>query len=435
MRGLCLLLLTFASSPAAFSQTPMRYDSALVRGMTGNYQIAAGRIISIGPFDEADGWLAFFDSRTHRTGILFAQNDTLLFTSDSIRAVVRSGGLQWDEAGRSGFARRLNDIRQENVFFYSEGVRLAGTITLPAKAGRHPAVVLIHGCCGTVPTRDFGYWSAYLAHHGFAVLAFDRRGGGQSGGEFLTASYSDLANDVLGGLDLLASRPDIDARRIGFYGMSNGGYVAPLAAARAHGRVAFVAVRSGSARRVGGNIDYEVGNDLRSAGFDEQSVITAVSLRRRVTDFVSDRPAISTAAWDSLKRDVESYQKEKWFAISRTAWVPHVSPADSAGAAFLDALRRQWAFDPQPYWKQVRTPIYIMLGALDRSVPTAESAAAFRALFKNAGNDGARVRIFPTGNHGLLMARTGFDSEARTLRYFEPEFQSSLVAWMRQVVR
>jgi dienelactone hydrolase len=435
MRPVCMLLLALASAPVALSQTPMKYDSAVVRSMTGNYQVAADRIISIGPFDEADGWLAFFDSKTHRAGILFAQNDTVLYTNDSVRVVVRHGGLQWDEAGSSGFARRLNDIRQENVSFYSEGVRLAGTITVPAKARRQPAVVLIHGCCGTIPTRDFGYWSAYLAHHGFAVLAFDRRGGGQSGGDFLTASYSDLANDVLAGVALLASRPDIDARRIGLYGMSNGGYVAPLAAARAPGRIAFVAVRSGSARVVGGNIDYEVGNDLRSAGFDEQSVATAVSLRRRVTDFVIDRPTISVAAWDSLKRDVESYQKEKWFAMSRTAWVPRISPADSAGAAFIDALRRQWAFDPLPYWKQVRTPVYIMLGALDRSVPAAESAAAFRALFDEAGNRSARVRVFPTGNHGLLQASNGFDREARTLRYFEPEFQSGLVAWMRQVIR
>src|SRR5688572_1081033 len=164
MRRLGMLLLALASAPVAFSQTPMKYDSARILGMTGNYQIAADRIISIGPFDEADGWLAFFDSKTHRTGILFAQTDTVFYTNDSIRAVVRYGGLQWDEAGSSGFARRLNDIRQENVSFYSEGVRLAGTITVPAKAGRHPAVVLIHGCCGIIPTRDFGYWSAYLAH-------------------------------------------------------------------------------------------------------------------------------------------------------------------------------------------------------------------------------------------------------------------------------
>jgi hypothetical protein len=186
---------------------------------------------------------------------------------------------------------------------------------------------------------------------------------------------------------------------------------------------------------VGSNIEYEVANDLRSRGFDEQSVSIAVALRRRVTDFVSDRPAMSSAAWDSLKREVESHQEEKWFGISRAGWVPRISPADSAGAAFIDALRRDWAFDPQPYWRQVHTPIYIMLGALDRSVPTTETAAAFRALFKEAGNQRARVRVFPTGNHGLLVARSGFDHEAGTLRYFEPEFQSGLVAWMREVTR
>lgn len=117
--------------------------------------------------------------------------------------------------------------------------------------GWHPAIILIHGAGGTIPTRDFGYWSSFFSGHGVAVLAFDKRGGGASSGDANTATYEDLADDVLAGLTYLQSRSVIDADRIGFYGTSNGGYIAPLAAARSQDRVAFIAVRSGSARRVG----------------------------------------------------------------------------------------------------------------------------------------------------------------------------------------
>ncbi len=89
----------------------MAYDSAAVRRLAGNYRIAPDRVISMGPMDEAGGWLAFFDSRTRRGGILYALSDTVFFTGPSfgidypiaIRADVRLDargdvrGLTWRE--------------------------------------------------------------------------------------------------------------------------------------------------------------------------------------------------------------------------------------------------------------------------------------------------------------------------------------------------
>ena len=432
----------------------LAYDSAFVRSLAGNYEIAPNHIISMGPLDEAGGWLAFFDNKTLRTGILYALTDSTFFSGPSygidypitVRASVRRDaagkidGIVWREVGSgkrqaTRLARRLNDVSiEKNVSFTNAGVRLVGDLTLPNTAGRHPAVILIHGCCGSKPTRDFGYWSSYLAHHGIAVLAYDRRGGGASGGDFNSATYEDVAGDVVAGFDMLTQRADIDPKRIGVFGMSNGGYVAPLAVVRSGGRIAFVVVRSGSSRRVGDNIDYEVGNDLRARDFDSITVQRAVALRRRVTDFVIDRPVISAAAWDSLRAEVKAVRNEPWFNWSRVIWVLYVTPADSGGAAYINSLRRSWSYDPIPLWSQVKAPIYIMLGGLDRSVPTAEAAPAFRNVFRESGNPDATVRVFPRGNHGLLAAKTGFDDEARFLSYFLPAFQESVVSWIRKRV-
>ena len=437
----------------------LAYDSAFVRSLAGNYALAPNHIISIGPLDEADGWLSFFDNQTLRGGILYALSDSTFFSGPSygidypiaIRASLRrdAGGrvsaLLWSDSAREagkkrgaiskGLARRLNDFTVEkDVSFKNGDVRLVGDLTLPTTSGPHPAVILIHGCCGSKPTRDFGYWSTYLANHGIAVLAYDRRGGGASGGDFNSATYDDVAGDVVAGFDMLARRADIDPKRIGVFGMSNGGYVAPLAAVRSGGRIAFVVVRAGSARRVGNNIDYEVGNDLRSHGFDSIAVRRGVELRRRVTDFVLDRPVISVAAWDSLRAEIKAVRSEPWYPWTRTIWVLYASPADSGGAAYINSLRRSWSYDPVPFWRQVKVPVYIMLGGLDRSVPTAESAPVFRRVFRESRNRDATVRVYPSGNHGLLAARTGFDDEARYLSYYLPGFQDSVVSWIRRHV-
>ena len=435
----------------------LAYDSAFVRSLAGNYALGPDHIISMGPLDEAGGWLAFFDNKTLRGGILYALSDSTFFSGPSygidypiaIRASVRRdaggrvNGLLWKREAGSGkreavsksLARRLNDFTVEkDVSFLNGDVRLVGDLTLPNRPGPHPAVILIHGCCGSKPTRDFGYWSTYLAQHGIAVLAYDRRGAGASGGDFNSATYEDVAGDVVAGFDMLARRADIDAKRTGVFGMSNGGYVAPLAAVRSGGRIAFIVVRSGSARRVGDNIDYEVGNDLRSHGFDSVAVEHGVELRRRVTNFVLDRPVITVAAWDSLRGEIRAVRSEPWYSWTRTIWVLYASPADSGGAAFINSLRRSWSYDPIPFWRQVEVPIYIMLGGLDRSVPTAEAAPAFRRVFKESGNRDATVRVFPSGNHGLLKARTGFDDEARYLDHYLPGFQDSVASWIMRHV-
>lgn len=421
------------------------YDSSAVRRLAGNYRVAADRMLSMGPMDEADGWLAFFDSRTRRGGILYGLSETAFFTGPTFRIdypiAIRAdfqldaGGkvraLVWQERGLPHReAVYLDDHYSEDVTFQNGPVQLAGTVTVPKGAGRHPAVILIHGAGGITPTRDFGYWSSYFAGHGLAVLAFDKRGGGTSGGNAFTATYEDLADDVLAGLGYLQTRSDIDPEQIGFYGTSNGGYIAPLAAARSGGRVAFITVRSGSARRVGDNIAYEVGNDLRSQGFSDADVAKGVAIRQRVTDFVLSRPVLTTLAWDSLKAEVGVVAKEPWFPWARVAWVPLVSPTDSMGAAFLNKLRAEWQYDPIPYWRTVRVPVYIMLGELDKSVPSAESASLLRGALADAGNHDATVRVFERGNHGLLESTSGYDREVDELVYYVPGFQDSLIRWI-----
>lgn len=427
----------------------MKYDSALVRPLAGNYRISAKRVISMGPMDEAGGWLSFFDSETRRGGILYAMSDSVFFTGPSfgvdspvvIRATVRRTkagnitGIQWHEVGQSPReAQRLDDYRQEDVVFNNGSVKLAGNLAVPRGAGRHPAVILIHGAGGTIPTRDFGYWSAYLAGHGIAVLAFDKRGGGASTGDANTATYEDLADDVLAGLTMLQKRNDIDPRRIGLLGMSNGGYIAPLAAQRSNGRVAFITVRAGSARRVGNNIAYELENDLRSEGYTDAEVRRGVAIRQRVTDFVISHPKITTQSWDSLKAEVAAVGNERWYQWSRVLWVPHINPADAGAVAYVDKLRSEWKYDPIPYWKKVSVPVYIMLGEVDRSVPSAESAVMFRAALAESPAKDVTVRVFKGANHGLLIANTGYNRETRSLAYYVRGFQDGLVSWIRDRV-
>jgi alpha/beta superfamily hydrolase len=127
----------------------------------------------------------------------------------------------------------------QSVIFHNGAVRLAGSVCTPSGGARHPAVVLLHGSGPESRWGTMRFIADQLARRGVATLIYDKRGSGDSGGDWRTASYEDLADDAIAALRLLQTDKNIDTRSIGIWGHSQGGYLAPLIASRTKG-VAFI---------------------------------------------------------------------------------------------------------------------------------------------------------------------------------------------------
>ena len=142
--------------------------------------------------------------------------------------------------------------RMEDVIFENKnaGINLAGTLTLPQQEGIYPAVILISGSgpqnrdSELLGHRPFLVISDFLTKNGIAVLRFDDRGTGASTGNFQSATSIDFAQDVEAGLAYLRSRKEIDSRKIGLIGHSEGGLIAPIVASRSKD-VAFIVLLAG----------------------------------------------------------------------------------------------------------------------------------------------------------------------------------------------
>src|SRR5262249_48103074 len=119
--------------------------------------------------------------------------------------------------------------REEEVTFKNGEVTLSGTLFVPLrKTKSFPAVVFAHG--GAPEARTINKdWALRFVRRGIAALIYDKRGVGESTGDWRTANLDDLADDALAGVRLLKTRKEINPRQIAVAGHSQGGTIAPLA--------------------------------------------------------------------------------------------------------------------------------------------------------------------------------------------------------------
>ena len=178
-------------------------------------------------------------------------------------------GFSWTASdGVQHSAKRLDDFgyRQSEVRFANGSVELAGLLLTPLSPGPHPAVVFIHG--SGVSDRDLMWYSQmgdYLAQRGVAVLLPDKRGCGKSMGQWQSSSFEDYAGDALAAVRYLRESYPGELEGIGLIGMSQGGFIAPLAASES-ADVRFIVSYSGSAATLTDTVRHEIATDVRDSG-------------------------------------------------------------------------------------------------------------------------------------------------------------------------
>lgn len=121
----------------------------------------------------------------------------------------------------------------ECIQFENDGLNLVGMLHLPDGAGPFPAVTFCHGFTGQryEPGWLYVLTARRMVEAGIACFRFDCRFSGESDGDFRDMTISTEISDTMRALDVVKSRPEIDAERLGLLGFSLGGAVASQTAA------------------------------------------------------------------------------------------------------------------------------------------------------------------------------------------------------------
>jgi len=308
--------------------------------------------------------------------------------------------------------QNTQDIASSAVSFRNGAITLSGTLYQPAGPGPHPAVVVIHSADG--PTRDFhayAHLTTILPRAGFAVLLFDRRGSGGSTGRFESASFADLAGDALAGIQYLRVRPDIDPRRVGVWGISQGGWLAPLAAATSVS-VAFVVAVSASGVSPARQMDYSAVHALHEAGQSDSVVELALRARSALNAYYH---GLRTRA--QVQPVIDSVLGQPWVAsvfLPNSGRLPE-HPEGSKWALTMD-------YDPLPVLARVRVPMAFFFAENDAWVPVEPSIRNITGA--TAANHRVAIRVIHGADHYM---ETGSPSSGGQT---SSAYEESLIQWL-----
>jgi pimeloyl-ACP methyl ester carboxylesterase len=255
-------------------------------------------------------------------------------------------GGDGESSARFGETQELGDSRSVEVTFESHGAKLSGTLKVPTAEGQHPAVVWVHGSGEEHRDSNSTFFTDLLDPR-IAVLTYDKRGVGKSQGRCCPLDFDLLADDVLAAVGALRSRDDIDHDRIGLLGLSQGGWIIPVAATNSD-EVSFAIVLSGPAVSLG-----------------------------------------EEGLYSELTGDV--------------GCTPTGNPP--ALVSKLVAEAKPSEFDPRPLLERLDIPVLWLYGANDMSQPVEKDLTVLEPL-KRRGKDFA-IAVFPEADHALLQCGGG----------------------------
>ena len=280
----------------------------------------------------------------------------------------------------------------EEIQFTNGAAHLKGTVYLPKTGNNLAAVVVLHHA--GLPTRDanlYRHLCEGLPAIGIAVLVYDRRGSGQSSGDLNKADYETLADDAVAGQHALAKFSRIDPKKIGFWGLSQGGWLAVLAAGRSKDAAFAISV---SAPLVTANeqMEFATRNLLALRGYSQSDVQDMLAARKAWIGYLH-RKGSRDEAVDALRKA----EAKPWFDI---AYLPKASqlPNDPE----LDPNRKRLDDDPIAAVQQASVPLLFLYADSDPWVPVGESVKRLQSLAMEFPN--IQYEVVGNANHEMMFA-------------------------------
>lgn len=351
-----------------------------------------------------------------------------------LKKVVSITVLNRPQEPKPPFPYKAEEVSYENT---AAKVKLGGTLTIPPGKGPFPAVLLITGSGqqdrdeSLLGHKPFLVLADSLTRRGLAVLRVDDRGVNKSTGDFLKSTTFDFADDTQAGVEYLKTRKEIDAKRIGLIGHSEGGIIAPIVASKTKD-VAFIVLMAGTGL-TGEEIIHMQGNMIaKSMGAQKKDLDRADELRRKMYALIkSEKPS-----QELVKKLEDLYTVETAKLSEQEKKEMEKTGGGAAQRAQFATFAYPWfktflIHDPRPVLAQVKCPVLAINGELDLQVPCKENLEAIRDALEKAGHKDHTIKSFPKLNHLFQTCTTGAPTEyGKIEETINPEVLKTMGDWI-----
>ena len=313
------------------------------------------------------------------------------------------------------------EVTFENV---KEGVHLAGTLTWPKGKSACPAVILITGSGSQnrdeelMGHRPFLVLADALTRRGIAVLRYDDRGVGKSTGNPSLATTDDFSNDAEAAFTYLKTRKEVDPKKIGFAGHSEGGEIAPMVASR-HKDVGFIILLAGPGLKGSELLVLQARALSLAAGMSETEVKEKEKINKKIYDLASRN---LPGAADSIVAILE--------AVGMPTDVARIETRKSLSPwlrYFLNA-------DPAVFLSKTTCPVFALNGKKDLQVPYKENTERIESALKKGKNKQVTIKVYDDLNHLFQHCRTGMPTEYETIEEsMSPEVLTDIGNWILKI--
>lgn len=292
----------------------------------------------------------------------------------------------------------------EELVFHSGPFRVVGDLKLPEGKGPHPLVLFVHGDGPNSRISGGTYLPIMerMLRAGFATFAWDKPGTGKSTGQIDRSQlFEQRSRIVLDAIAVIKERPDIDAKRIGLWGVSQAGYIMPIVLSKSQDVAFMIAVSCPGVAGVDQGA-FLVSAQAVCAGLPEEDrkqvekLLSAIERARTYEEYVSYKTKLAAfpvlASMTELGFNIRIRPEEEW----------HVHNPDG-----------DYNWNPIEVIEKTKIPVLAFFGEKDTQVDPFQGAQAYREALERAGNPNFRVELIPGVDHNLIISKTGCLEERR----------------------
>ncbi|MBO0719326.1 MAG: alpha/beta fold hydrolase [Blastocatellia bacterium] len=327
----------------------------------------------------------------------------------TLKRVARPTRLNRPQEPKPPYPYDEEEISYENK---RDGIKLAGTLTLPRGKSPFPAVILITGSGSqnrdeeVLGHKPFLVLADYLTRQGIAVLRVDDRGVGGSTGSVSDSTSENFGADILAGIEFLKSHPGVNRKQIGLIGHSEGGLIAPMVAAQSSD-VAFIVMLAGPGLPGEDILHLQSELILKASGAGPETLARQREMQETIFNILKQEK--DNAVLEKKLR--EEFDKR----IAGAAEADKSKARQAAEAQIKQALspwfRYFLTYDPRPALTRVKCPVLALNGENDMQVPALENQREIESALKTAGNKDVTIMRMPRLNHLFQTSETGMPSE------------------------